>query len=302
MKSYLARLVARAQSPASPGMGIPRPVPAAAAENPLASAPLAPSFVSPRVRSPDEPPPGIHAAALTPAPRFPAPTPTPLRGSPRSWPTPDSAPASTGAIVPEVGRPASSPRRRPPVPPIAPAKVMLQPHREPVPAPPPATFREILTARPALDETTEKRTTENPFPPSAAPVPALSPVPSAAAEEARLLQLADHFMARLSPRVGSVDASVSSPDDPAPTAPVASQARAVPLIPTATPLHPAAPVAPLPPPSAPSVVIGRLSVEIVAPAPPARRAPPGARAAPHRASARSVPAPRSSARFGFGQL
>jgi hypothetical protein len=276
MKAYLARLVARAQSPAPPVVVAPRPASGPFEKNPFDQT----ASFAPRPAAPTAPP---FALPITP--------PAPARE-----PIPADQPPATGTLAPSpaaksVTKPSAAlpitipPPRRAPL-----ANKIHQPHPDSFAAAfeSPA-FPEILTTRPGPGPA------EKLSPRPEAPVPALSSDPASAAEEARLQRHADTFMARLSPRAESLLAALP----PSSTSPDASSTGGAASPVTPRPLS----VAPAPAPASPgpSVVIGRLSVEVVPPAAPVRPAP-AARATPRRAASRPLPAPRSSARFGLGQL
>lgn len=123
------------------------------------------------------------------------------------------------------------------------------------------------------------------------------------ADERALLRAADQFMARLMRRAEAPPpnpperesnrrpAPVTTAREPGPTGAPALRPR------TQTP-------PPAPPAPEPSVVIGRLTVEVVPPAPPMRPPPMAARTVVQLARPRTHPqaGPGGSARFGLGQL
>lgn len=306
MKGYLSRLVARAQSPASPAAIAPRPAPGPLAESPFEppppsaphlAAPIMP-VVSALSRAAITRPagaPGLDSAPAPPPPLAPTTNSSTLL-RPAAPIAREPAPRESALMPVAIVPPASRRPERIATPPIESAKEILRPPASPIPPSDASAFREVIPTRPIA---AEPNAPDNLSPPSGTPVPASSPAPSPAAGQARLQRLADMFMARLSPRAESVLAAISALPQPAPAATSPDSFSP----PAATRLQPVAPApAQPPPPPAPSVVIGRLSVEVVPPAAPARLAPAAPRAARRRAVARPLPAPRSSARFGLGQL
>jgi hypothetical protein len=300
MKTYLSRLVARAQPPAVPVVTASRPAPGPMAENPFEqTAPFVPTPASP------------IATTAAPRPAMLAPPGSTNESKHAAIPAPSAvlseksttfrhpllpplvAPAATAAVVATasvplgtVPPPADRPRRTS-VPTTEPMGI-LKAEVDPVLARA-TTFREIID--------------EKPLPLSDAPVRASASAASIApAEEARLQELADTFMARLSPRTESLLASISSSAGPPPASTEAPLRGAIPAATTAARFQPATPEPVTPPQPAPSVIIGRLSVEVVPASAPTRPPPSTSRAVPRRAIYHPLPTPRALARFGLGQL
>lgn len=319
MSRYLARLVARAQplesSPlsrapaAAPHDPFESTAPALPASDPLADAPTRSarptraaeptqpvSFsvrptaapIEPKVSSAHSPRPA--AAVVFPAPAssaFLRPPSSPLPPSPPADATASALPAAAsiaraGSPATAVDRPVSS-RLRPSVPlpaadaPSSPAGA----RREAMDTTAPLSPVPLIPNQPAAATVTSSRR-ESP--------PVLS--------QDQLLRQADEFMGRLAARpLQPPSAPLPEPAEASSRAPAVAPPSSVFRLQPNDAVRESAP----PPPPAPSVVIGRIHVEV---SPPPSAAPAAAppRSFSRPASSRSRPGVRSSARFGLGQL
>jgi hypothetical protein len=298
MSGYLARLVARAQpaAPATPRAAT-APVAASTEADPFeATAPAAPA-----------------AAPIVPPMSSRTTTPTPTAG-----PVPPATVLSDKADRSPFSH-TTKPVEKSLRPPLA--------REEPVTAEAPNTFHvapvesvhgdeppAARSLRPAARSEEQPHSESDASPAKGAASVPLSPPASASSLasladdseitniEQTLLRRADEFMGRLGARV---PAPVSLEPQISPeTEPPVSRTTPAPLAPTRLSPPPAEPEQNPPPPPAPSVTIGRLNIEVTAPAPAAAsRAAGGPRPAVRRTSApRHSPGVRSSGRFGLGQL
>jgi hypothetical protein len=297
MKSYLARLVARARPITPPESGATRGSPA--------GDPFVPGQpeLPPSVAAPPSAPPAPTAASartsLSPDPGR-APSPLQFKRPPLETPIPHF-PLSPSAEKPPPPRPpADNAASSAPAPAaVAVARSEGRQSADPnVPVPPtigPPTGIPLTVL--------DRGRSDFPSPP-ARPSPAAPPVrparthPSPVEDQEALLDLADRFMAGFAEHPAATAAA--PPDEPLVHATAIGANRPLESsgsFPRTTPPPPALA------PTIPSVVIGQLSVEVIGPSPssgvPASPPRPIMRS---RAIRRPIPAPSSSARFGLGQL
>jgi hypothetical protein len=304
MKTYLTRLISRAQSATAPVAVQSRPT-LAADENPFENtAPLVPPLtpiVAPttpaatRSSAPLAAPSATRETTLTSAPN---PSPVLVPPSPSPAVTRQIAPIAEEKLSAPVEQrvPVRRKQSRPtaPLPSSESSEISLTPPTGRALAP--THTRPVAEAVAKASEVEPSAKLIPPAPPTIAPTS--SPTPTAADDRAQLQRQADQFMAHLSRRAESLLASSPATEttlqpnvrNPAPTPTVAR------LEPTA-----GAPQPP-PPPPAPSVVIGRLSVEVVPPNATPHPARNQGRASARTTVSRPLPTARSSARFGLSQL